>query len=134
MTLREELERTGNWLFKWRSYMPLLMIFLVFLAAFEFKYPGESHKMDHIWEMICLAVSFVGLIIRITTVGYVPGCTSVRETKEQVAETLNTTGIYSIVRHPLYLGNFIIWFGLSLILFKWWFTLIVCLVCWVYYE
>ena len=27
---------------------------------------------------------------------------------------MNTTGIYSIVRHPLYLGNFVIWVGIVL--------------------
>ena len=32
--------------------------------------------------------------------------TSGRNTHDQVADSLNTSGIYSIVRHPLYVGNF----------------------------
>ncbi|MGB8874133.1 MAG: hypothetical protein WCC75_12145, partial [Desulfobaccales bacterium] len=45
--------------------------------------------------------------------GLPPRGTSGRNTQGQVAETLNTTGIYSLVRNPLYLGNFLIWLGLS---------------------
>lgn len=42
--------------------------------------------------------------------------------------------MYSIVRNPLYLGNFIIWFGIALFFRLWWFSLVVTLLFWVYYE
>jgi len=42
--------------------------------------------------------------------------------------------MYSIVRHPLYLGNFIIWFGLFMFFHLWWLSLIVMLIFWLYYE
>jgi hypothetical protein len=51
-----------------------------------------------------------------------------------VAEVLNTTGMYSVVRHPLYVGNFIMWLGISLFFHLWWFTLLIALIFWVYYE
>ena len=53
-----------------------------------------------------IIISFLGEAIRIFTVAYTPAGTSGRNTKQQLADTLNTTGIYSLLRHPLYLGNF----------------------------
>ncbi len=67
------------------------------------------------WEYFCLGVSFLGLFVRVMTVAFVPRHTSGRNTKRQIAEDLNTSGIYSIVRHPLYLGNFLIGLGISLV-------------------
>lgn len=134
MALREEWKNTGNWLFKWRSYLPLPLVVLIFLGAGNFTYPYGSHFLDVLWELGCLCIAFLGLGIRILTVGYVPFGTSGRNTHRQVARVLNTSGMYSIVRHPLYLGNFFIWLGLSLYLRLWWITVITLLVFWLYYE
>lgn len=134
MPLKEEFEKSGNWLFRWRSYLPLLLIGILMVGLREFEYPGQSEIMDDLWEIICLAISFSGLGIRIFTIGHTPKRTSGRNTSKQVADTLNTTGIYSLVRHPLYLGNFFIWLGISLFAHLWWLTLICILVFWVYYE
>lgn len=91
--------------------------------------------MDQPWEILCLLISFFGLTIRALTVGYAPKRTSGRNTtKGQVANVLNTTGMYSIVRHPLYLGNFMIWLGISLFVRLWWFSLVSILIFWLYYE
>jgi protein-S-isoprenylcysteine O-methyltransferase Ste14 len=51
-----------------------------------------------------------------------------------VAEVLNTTWMYSLVRNPLYLGNFIIWLGLALFINVWWCTIIVILSFILFYE
>jgi len=53
---------------------------------------------------------------------------------EQVADTLNTTGIYSIVRHPLYLGNLFMWLGPAMLTGQFWFVVAFGLFYWVYYE
>jgi hypothetical protein len=85
--------------------------------------------------MACLAISLIGLGIRIYTVGHTPKNTSGRNTADgQVADTLNTNGIYSIVRHPLYLGNFLMWLGPALITGNFWFVVAFTLSYWVYYE
>jgi protein-S-isoprenylcysteine O-methyltransferase Ste14 len=134
MSLSHELERVGNWFFRWRSYLPLLLVLLFLLALQDFTYLTPKDNINRLWELCCLCISSLGLAIRIMTVGYVPRGTSGRNTKEQVAEVLNITGMYSVVRHPLYVGNFIMWLGISLFLHLWWFTLLVGLVFWLYYE
>lgn len=136
MAIREELEKYGNWLFRWRSYLPLLIlpILLIALRNSEYLERHVGDLPDHLWEGFCIGISFLGLIVRCLTVGYVPKGTYGRNTKEQRATTLNTTGMYSIVRHPLYLGNFIIFLGITLFVEVWWFALIAILAFWLYYE
>ena len=134
MALREEFESLGNWLFRWRSYMPLLLIGFFLLALQHFGYPAENHDADRMWEILCLLISFLGLAVRMYAVGCAPRGTSGRNVKAQRANYLNTTGMYSIVRDPLYLGNFLIWFGIALSLRSWWFIAITVLIFWIYYE
>lgn len=134
MALREEFEEAGNWLFRWRSYLPLPAIGIFLLALREYEHFGHSERLDHIWEVICLIVSFLGLAIRIFTIGHTPKGTSGRNTKRQVAETLNTAGAYSITRNPLYLGNFFMGLGIALFAHIWWLALIYVLIFWLYYE
>lgn len=134
MPLREEFSKTGNFLFRWRSYLPLLMIVLILSAMPYFEYPGHSEKLDDLCEIFYLIISFAGLAIRIATIGYIPKGTSGTNTSRQIADVLNTTGMYSVTRNPLYLGNFIIWFGISMFPRLWWFSLIVIFIFWLYYE
>ncbi len=134
MQLKKEIEKTGNWLFKWRSYIPLLFIGIILTSIKNFKYLDNSHNIDQIWEIFCLTISFLGLGIRIYTVGYTPRGTSGRNTKRQKAEELNMTGFYSLLRHPLYLGNFFIWLGISMFVHNLWITVMIILIFWLYYE
>jgi len=134
MALREEFESLGNRFFRWRSYLPLCMA-LVFLAAlWSQPHAASPGHPGRAWKMGCLLVSLAGLGLRFFTVGFAPRGTSGRNTQGQVAETLNTTGIYALVRNPLYLGNFLIWLGLSLLIKVWWCTLIVILCFILFYE
>jgi protein-S-isoprenylcysteine O-methyltransferase Ste14 len=133
MALVHEFENSGNWLFRRRSWLPVFII----LAGILTMYLGNRQAIlfDLRDEMIFLGVSLFGQLIRIFTVGYAPRNTSGRNTAAgQVADELNVTGIYSIVRHPLYLGNFFMWLGPVLFLRSFWFTVIFCLVYWLYYE
>jgi len=114
MLLKERFESVGNWLFRWRSFLPLLTIGLFLIAMRHFSYPQGEHSLDLLWESTSFAVSLFGLAIRIFTVGYVPKGTSSRTTRKPKASALNTTGMYSMVRHPLYLGNLFIWLGVSM--------------------
>lgn len=133
MALREEFRTNGNWLFRHRSYLPLLFFPVIFMEIRHFN-PGQYNQMDLIWELACLVISFFGLGIRIFTIGYVPQKTSGRNTTKQIADVLNTTSIYSVVRHPLYLGNFLMWLGIILFVRSWWLDLVFMLAYCLYYE
>ncbi len=136
MALREDLERQGAWLFRWRSYLPLLFIPLFVIALYS---SGSIERIfgddvANFWGSVSICVSFLGLAIRGFTVGSVTRGTSGRNTRGQAAEKLNTTGMYSITRNPLYLGNFLIIFGVTLFIQVWWLALIVWIGFWPYYE
>lgn len=138
MPLREEFEETGKWLFKWRSYFPLLIILpLLFFALPQSRYFERTlgSTAEYFWEAFCLIVSFSGLLIRCIAIGYVPSGTSGRNTKDgQLADTLNSTGIYSVLRHPLYLGNFLIFLGMVLLVESVWLFAVSVLSFCLYYE
>jgi len=133
MALVHEFESSGNWLFKRRSWLPVFMI----VAGIVIMYLGNRQAIlfDMRDELIFLGVSLLGQVIRILTVGFTPKNTSGRNTVNgQIADELNVTGIYSLIRHPLYLGNFFMWLGPVLFLRSTSFTIIFGLVYWLYYE
>jgi protein-S-isoprenylcysteine O-methyltransferase Ste14 len=135
MALIEELEDQGNVLFKYRSYIPLVFL-LSGLAVFSYKISNKTYPNNTFdYWIFCLLVAFLGLLIRIYTVGHTPVNTSGRNTNEgQVAAELNQTGIYSIVRHPLYLGNFFMWLGVAMLTADFWYIIAFMFMYWVYYE
>jgi len=136
MEIRDAFAKQGKWLFKWRSYIPLLIIFIALPAFWDTVVPSSDGSFDFedIWELVCLAVAVFGLAIRVYTVGHVPEGTSGRNTSAQRAEVLNTTGAYSLVRHPLYLGNFFIWLGISMFVRCWWLSLVFIILFILFYE
>lgn len=134
MPLVEELEASGKWLFRWRGWLPLPLCLLVLLALQRFAYPHGSHRLDELADAGCLAVSLSGAAIRAVAVGQTPVGTSGRNRKKQRADKLNTTGIYSIVRHPLYLGNFLAALGVFLFPRVWWLPLVFAGLFALYYE
>jgi protein-S-isoprenylcysteine O-methyltransferase Ste14 len=134
MGLREEFEETGTWLFRRRGYLPLLLFPLLLVAADRSAYPLGDHRLDLAWELVVVLVALTGLGLRVATVGFVPRDTSGRSTATPQAESLNTSGLYSVVRHPLYLGNYLMWLGVALFPRSWWPPVIVSLVFWLYYE
>lgn len=140
MALLEKIENQGNWLFKNRSYIPLLILVVGLWVHYITEknpknFPLKSHLDEMYLEIFGLIISLVGFLIRVYTVGHTPKNTSGRNTKEgQVADTLNTSGIYSTVRHPLYLGNFLMWLGPAILTGHLWFILVFIMFFWTYYE
>jgi len=135
MLLSKEFNSSGVWLFRYRSVLPLI---LLIPGLILFLVPEMNHEsslaQSRFYVYGCLFVSLIGLSIRIYTVGYTPDRTSGRNTKQHVADSLNTTGIYSVVRNPLYLGNFLLWFGVGLLCHHIWFIIIFCLTFMLFYE
>ncbi len=139
MPLQEELELQGNWLFKFRGTLPIILLLggLIYYVWTE-KYGHRPFPEDSIGETLyiyfCLAVSMLGFAIRVYVVGQTPYNTSGRNTKEQIADTINKTGLYSVVRHPLYVGNYFMWLGVGLLTASVWFVAAFTLIYWLYYE
>lgn len=134
MALIHSFESSGNKLFRYRGQIPLLL----FVASVPVIYFTDisclTDQMKCILLIGCAVVSLAGFIIRAIAIATTPKNTSGRNTKEQIAETVNQTGIYSTVRHPLYLGNYFMWIGIVGFTFNIWFVLVVTLAYWLYYE
>lgn len=136
MALKETYEKQGEFLFRHRSYLPLLTAPLVIAALLDpqYSHPLFSGFSGGLWKTICICISFAGLGVRSLVAGFVPLGTSGRNTERQVATSLNTKGMYSLVRNPLYLGNFLIILGLLLFAQVWWFALAGTAIFWIFYE
>ena len=138
MALQEELKTQGDFLFKNRSHLPLIILVIglsVFIHSEYHKNEITDNSIPELFNYISLGISLFGLYIRVSTVAHTPINTSGRNTKKgQIAEELNTTGIYSIVRHPLYLGNFFMWLGVAMLTENTWFVIAFILFYTIYYE
>ncbi len=136
MALVHSLEKNGNFLFKYRGQIPVVLFLMaipaIYFTDYDFLKGNETTKL--ILTIVAALVSFSGQVIRAIAIGTSNKHTSGRNTKEQVAEALNTRGIYSTVRHPLYLGNYFMWIGIVIYTFNIWFVLLISLMFWLYYE
>jgi protein-S-isoprenylcysteine O-methyltransferase Ste14 len=138
MPLKEEFRSQGNFLFKNRSYLPLIIVVVgiaVYIYTLSDKNISFGSFSTNNWEFLFLAIAAIGQFIRAYSVGFAAKNTSGRNTKVgQVADSLNSSGIYSTVRHPLYLGNFFMWLGLALFTINLWFIIAFIFMYLLYYE
>jgi protein-S-isoprenylcysteine O-methyltransferase Ste14 len=142
MTLNHSFQKSGNFLFKYRGQIPLFIFVLGMPILIFSNHPlyaaladgslGVTFKTTIL--IVSVLISLLGFLIRAYTIATTPRGTSGRNTKKQVAEQLNTKGIYSIIRHPLYLGNYLMWAGLLIFTMNPFLFLIVSLFFWLYYE
>jgi len=134
MQISEHFSSIGSSFFRWRGYLFLFLLPIILLSFIGFSYRMGSPTFEFLWEFGCFLISLLGLSVRVLTVGSVPRRTSGRGTKKPIADILNTTGMYSIVRNPLYLGNYFIALGISLFLRTWALPIIVSLAFILHYE
>lgn len=135
MAFVNSFEKEGNFLFKHRGEIPIILFLLAIPVVYTTDIDFLSISTQSILMWIAIGLSILGFVIRAISIGTTPKGTSGRNTKDgQVAESLNTTGIYSTVRHPLYLGNYFMWIGIVLFTFNFEFVIIVTLAFWLYYE
>jgi protein-S-isoprenylcysteine O-methyltransferase Ste14 len=127
--IAEELATTGDVLFRWRSYAPLVLVPLFVLSVAD-----DREPTPYAWELFCFVVAFSGLLFRAFVVGTAPQGTSTRGTTRPTADSLSTLGAYSIVRHPLYVANTLMAVGCSLLSGTWYLPLIVLLLSFIYHE
>jgi len=107
----ESFEKIGNFLFKYRGQLPLILV----LSSIPFILHNSQRSNEAFIENLFYLFSFIfismGHLIRFIAIGYKNLHSSGKNRDEQVANKLNTKGVYSIVRHPLYLANLLIWLG-----------------------
>ncbi len=134
MALREEIDRQGNWLFRNRGLFPLILLPFAVAAMYTSAAEIIADPRRIAFELVCAAIAFAGLVFRAIVIATTGTGTSGRNTKKQVAVRLNQTGLYSVMRHPLYFGNFISFLGIILFMQVWWFIFFACIAFWIYYE
>lgn len=126
--------RQGRWLFRYRSYAPLIPLsYVLVLTALGPIPPGGTGALA-LWRGAGIALGFLGLAVRAWTLGVAPAGTSSRGTVEPRAASLSTGGPYSVLRHPLYLGNLLLWMGVSVLSGHPIGVVVTPLVFWIYYE
>lgn len=134
MLLRDKMVSQGNFLFKHRGILPIVILLPALWLTYvrqDFSKPILNTQATYIFY----GVALLGLLIRVYTVGHASPNTSGRNTNEgQIADSVNNTGIYSQCRHPLYIGNFFMWLGLAGLTFNGWFLLFFTMSYFFYYE
>ncbi|MBL8849058.1 MAG: hypothetical protein JNG89_05215 [Planctomycetaceae bacterium] len=131
MQLRDQLESDGDWLFTRRSFLPLLLVPILMAAL---NGPVHAPGTMVLSDLAGYTLAVLGLLTRCCVVGFIPPGSSGRNMRHQKASALNTRGLYSLVRHPLYVGNFLVVIGWCMSSANGGLILVVTLVYILYYE
>jgi len=120
-------DRLGYYLFFVRGLYIYLIIAMATVIAMMTGDPGPfgDAAADRAWIWVAIGVASAGALIRIITSGYAALGTSGRVKSAPEAAELNTTGPYSLVRNPLYVGRIVNYTGLAMLSGSWVFGAIV---------
>ena len=95
MSLEQSLIKQGSFLFKYRGQFPIIL----FLLSIPFIYFTSLSQLDEslilIFNYLACFLTLLGFLIRFYTIGTTPKNTSGRNTKNQIADTLNTCLLYT---------------------------------------
>lgn len=112
-----------QWVFANRGILPVPLVFVGVAAMFFVSERGVDAVpwLDAAWNAVAALVIVWGEAWRAQSVGFSGSTTRSRTI---TAEALATGGPYSQVRNPIYVGNFLIGLGLTLLGEFWWLGLI----------
>ncbi|NIA29327.1 MAG: isoprenylcysteine carboxylmethyltransferase family protein [Actinobacteria bacterium] len=116
--------RYKEFFFTYRSYTPIPVILIALILA-------RPSLASFIFGLL---IAMSGESIRIWSIRYAGSAT--RTTGEVGADELVTTGPYGHLRNPLYLGNFLLSFGVLIMAWPWmpWFLLLYLLLFYFQYS
>jgi len=131
-----ELARSGEKLFKIRGHYLTAVVIGGALIAYHLRTlgPFASDGANQAWFWLSLAVAVAGALIRIVTSGFAALGTSGNSKDAPVAAELNTTGPYSLVRNPLYVGRIVNFTGIAMLSGSWVYGALVFLISVIVYE
>lgn len=133
---QHELARSGKFLFVIRGayiYATIAGAIAIMWVNRDFG-PFAHETADRAWFAAGFAVATLGAVIRIYTSGWAALGTSGRVKAAAEAAELNTTGPYSLVRNPLYVGRIVNYTGMAMLSGSWAFAVIVFLLSVLIYE
>lgn len=133
---QKELAKIGKTLFVIRGAYIYATILIGVLIAWSTKDlgPFSTPQADQIWFWISFIIASLGALIRIKTSGHAALGTSGRVKAAAEAAELNTTGPYSLVRNPLYVGRIVNYTGIAMLSGSWVFAALVFLLSVLIYE
>lgn len=133
---QKDLARSGKALFRVRGYYLVATIIIGTVIAFLSGATGpfESEAANQLWLWLSLGVASFGALIRIITSGFAALGTSGNTKVQAVAAELNTTGPYSLVRNPLYVGRIFNFTGIAMLSGSWIFGALTFLISFLIYE
>lgn len=131
-----ELKQSGESLFKVRGHFLTLVVVIGAVVAWRMDSTGpfRSDTANEVWFGISLAVALAGAFIRAITNGYAAPGTSGNSKDAPVAAELNTSGPYSLVRNPLYVGRILNFTGIAMLSGHWMYGALVLLLSVLVYE
>lgn len=131
-----EMARSGKTLFFWRGTYIYITIAISVLIAWMSKDwgPFADAHLDCAWFWASFGVASAGAIVRVFTSGWAALGTSGRAKVAAEASEINTTGPYSLVRNPLYVGRILNFTGLAMLSGSWAYGAIVFLLAVLIYE
>ncbi len=135
MPIKEEMQQEGEFLFRRRSLLPVYFLPFIAIAIFMDSVVFADKAAYAVWfRSVGFAIACLGLLVRALSVGPAPKGTSGRSTKYAKAVELNTDGMYSLCRHPIYLGNYFCFLGAWVASGDWRYAALFTTIYWLYYE
>jgi len=132
----KELARSGHALFTIRGAYIYIVIALGVLIAWKSGRlgPFDTAGGNCAWFWVSLGIASAAAILRIIVGGYAALGTSGNAKKAAEASELNTTGPYSLVRNPLYVGRILNFTGIAMLSGSWVYGALVFLLSVLIYE
>lgn len=133
---QHEMAASGRALFKIRGNYLISVIVVGAVVAYFSRALGPFANADAnlAWFWLSFGVAAAGAVLRIVTSGYAALGTSGVAKDAAIAAELNTTGPYSLVRNPLYLGRILNFTGLAMLSGSWVYGALTLLVSVLVYE